>query len=107
MLATVRAGIRLGHVKPVDRGILERLRIADRDVDHQVGQELRGVLRRPVVAAGLEQQHLRLAVRAQPVGQHAAGAAGPDDDVVRLDDVVHPPTPVRPDDRRVCRSPDQ
>ncbi len=35
-----------------------------------------------VMAAGFQQQHAMAARRGQPVGQHAAGRAGADDDVI-------------------------
>ena len=37
-----------------------------------------------VLAAGFEQQHGGLAVGGQPVGQHAAGRAGADDDEIEF-----------------------
>ena len=37
-----------------------------------------------VVAAGFEEQHAVAARRGQPVGQHAAGRAGADDDVIEV-----------------------
>ncbi len=41
-----------------------------------------------VAAAGLDQQHANLGIRAQSIREHAAGRAGADDDVV----VAHNPT---------------
>ena len=74
--------VRLGRIEPVDLRVLQRLGIAYRHVDHQVGHELAGVPGRPVVAAGFQQQHPGPAVRGQPVGQHAARRSRSHHDVV-------------------------
>ncbi|MHC2409557.1 hypothetical protein ACVJGC_002148 [Bradyrhizobium diazoefficiens] len=73
-LAPLQLGLRLGLVHPVDRLLLEQLAVAERHVDPDVG----------ILRAGLEQQHAVLAVRRQAVGEHAAGGAGADDDVVEF-----------------------
>ena len=70
--ATVEPGDRVGIVHPVDARIEEGPAIADRQLDPD----------RPVGSPRLDQQHARLAVRRQPVGQHAAGRPGADDDIV-------------------------
>ena len=68
--------VRLRLVAPVGAWIGDRVEIADRDVDPE-----------PVVLpAGLEEQHLRGGICRQPVGQHAAGASGANDDVVERAD---------------------
>ena len=66
----VRLGI--GLVAPVEHAVFVHAAHAERDVDVRV----------PVAAAGFEQKHARGAVLGQPVGQHAAGRAGADDDVI-------------------------
>jgi hypothetical protein len=45
---------------------------AERDMDERM----------EVAPAGFDQQHARVAVLAQAIGQHAAGRAAADDDVV-------------------------
>ncbi|RZK52287.1 MAG: MFS transporter, partial [Hymenobacter sp.] len=69
---TVRPGDRLRGVAPVKAGVLERLDEAGRgaDVGMQVGP------------AGLQQQHSDGRVGREPVGEHAAGRPGTDDDIV-------------------------
>ena len=54
--------------------MIEQFDEAGRDVDERV----------PVAPAGFDQQDLRVSVLGQPVGQHAAGRAGADDNVIRL-----------------------
>ena len=73
-LPPVEARLRLGLVHPVDGLFLEQPAIAERHVDPEVG----------ILWARLEQQHRILAVRAQAVGEHAAGRACADDDVVEF-----------------------
>ena len=52
---------------------------------HGIGKGSRHLNERSEIrAAVFEQQHAHRGILAQPVGQHAAGAAGADDDVVRL-----------------------
>ena len=70
----VEAGLGLGLVHPVDGFFLEQLAVAERHVDPEIG----------VLRAGLQQQHRMFAVRAQPVGEHASGRSGADDDVVEF-----------------------
>ena len=68
----VEAGLLLGHEHPVRTRIVERVEIADRDMEPD-----------PVVlAAGLEQEHAMAGIRGQPVRQHAARGARADDDVI-------------------------
>ena len=70
--AAVQAGHRFGLEHPVRARIADREQIADRDVEPD-----------PVVAAaGFQQQHAILGIRRKPIGQHAAGRARTDDDVV-------------------------
>ncbi len=83
------AGIGLGGIEPIDLGILQRLGIAHRHVDHQVGHELRGVLGWAVVAAGLEQDDLAAAIGAEPVGQDATRRSGAHDHIVGFEPVTH------------------
>src|SRR5262249_26122660 len=70
--ASVEIGLGLGNKSPVEHVPLVELTHAERDVD--VGM--------PVAPAGFDQQHLGACILAQPVGEHAAGRAGADDDVV-------------------------
>ncbi|OBQ29136.1 MAG: hypothetical protein AN485_24065, partial [Anabaena sp. MDT14b] len=76
MLAPARAGIRLGRIEPIDLGVLQGLGIANRDMDHQVGHELRQVAGRAIIAARFEEQDLGATVRRQSIGQHAARRSG-------------------------------
>ena len=71
-LAVVELGLRLRLVEPVDLGIVEQLAVAERNVDPNVA----------VAAAGFQQQHAVAAGRREAIGQHAAGRARADDDVV-------------------------
>jgi hypothetical protein len=41
-----------------------------------------------ILRPGLQQQHRMLAVRAEPVGEHASGRAGTNDDEVEFGSVV-------------------
>ena len=68
----VDARPRVGRVAPVEARILEGLQEPDRCPD--IGMRVR--------APGLQHQHADARVLRQPVGQHAAGRAGADDDVV-------------------------
>ena len=77
--AAVQPGVGLGLVQPVGARVADAVQIADRDVDP-------GVV---VAAAGFEQQHARVRVGRQPVGEQAAGGAGADDDVVPGGRVAH------------------
>ena len=72
--AHVRLG--LGDVGPVVGGALQRV--------GQRGGHLRAPVEPPVGAAGLQQQHRHVGILGQPRGQHAAGRASADDDVVEL-----------------------
>src|SRR5262249_38674414 len=73
-LAAVEARLRLGLVHPVYTRFLEQLAVAERHVDPDIG----------VLRSRFEQPHRMLAVRAQPIGQHASGRAGTDDDVIEF-----------------------
>jgi hypothetical protein len=72
--AAVEARIRLGLVAPVGVRIVHRLEVAHRHVDPRV----------PVAPAGFEQQHTDRRIFAQAAGEHAAGGARTDDDVIEL-----------------------
>ena len=77
-LPPVQARLRLGLVHPVDGFFLEQFAVAERHVDPDIA----------VLRAGLQQQHGMLAVRAQAIGEHAAGRAGADDDVVEFGSII-------------------
>ena len=62
----------LGLEKPVQGGVVEQLLKADRHPNPDAA----------VLAAGFEEEHPAARVRAQPVGHHATGGAGPDDNEV-------------------------
>ena len=66
------AVLRFGLEAPVVAGVVHQPVEADRDRDPEV----------VVPRAGFQQQHADRRVLAQPVGQHAAGRAGPHHDVV-------------------------
>src|SRR5205814_1333942 len=70
--ASVELGLRLGLELPGDLRVVDIAVEAGRDVDPRVA----------VLAAGFEQQYLVHRVRRQPVGEHAAGRSGTDDDVI-------------------------
>jgi hypothetical protein len=70
--ASVEIGLGLGDKSPVEHSPLVELAHAERNVNVGV----------PVAPAGFDQQHLGARILAQPVGEHAAGRAGADDDVV-------------------------
>ena len=70
--AAVEMGLGLGLVAPVVAGHVHRDREGARHLDEH----------RAVRAAMLEQEHAVAAVLAQPMGEHATGRAGADDDVV-------------------------
>ena len=72
--AAVGAGIGLGAELPGQGLVVEHLEEAGRDVDQRV----------PVAPARLDQQDFGAGILGQPVGQHAAGRARADDDVIRL-----------------------
>ena len=72
--AAAKSRARLGLEHPVGARIVHRLEVADRNMDPDVA----------VVAAGLEQEHAGASVGGQPVGQHASGRAGADNDVVPI-----------------------
>ena len=70
--AAVEVRIGLGLIAPVVHLVFVQLAEPDRDVDQRI----------EVAAAGFEQQHARVRVLRQAVGEHAAGGAAADDDVV-------------------------
>ena len=70
--AAVEVRVGLGLIAPVVHLVFVQLAEPDRDVDQRI----------EVAAAGFEQQHARVRVLRQAVGQHAAGGAAADDDVV-------------------------
>ena len=70
--AAVEVRVRLRLVAPVVHLVFVQLAEPDRNVDQRI----------EVAAAGFEQQHAGVRVFRQPVGQHAAGGAAADDDVV-------------------------
>ena len=80
------AGARLGlRVEaPVDAWAVDQLPETDRHMDEGM----------PVAAAGFEKQHAVARVRAQPVGQHAAGGAGAHHDVVETRPSQPPALPI-------------
>src|SRR6201987_2354643 len=71
-LPVVQLGLRLGLVQPIDFGIVEQLAVTERNVNPDV----------PVVAAGFDKQHPMAAGFGEPVGEHATGRSGADDDVI-------------------------
>ena len=83
--AAVHEGLGLGVVVPVDLVVGQRIGEGGRHVDLPVP----GV----IAAAGLEQKHASRWLGRQPVGQHAAGRAGADDDVIPVLAVRHPSDP--------------
>ena len=77
--AAVEPRVGLGAIAPVGARVADAVEVADRDVDPD-----------PVVlAAGLEQQHVDVGIRGEPVGEHAAGGARADDDVVPRAERLH------------------
>ncbi|MDZ7712102.1 MAG: hypothetical protein U5L06_02810 [Rhodovibrio sp.] len=70
--AAVQPVLRFGPEAPVRARIVDGVEVADRDPDPDV----------VVLPARLEQQDRNLRVRAQPVGEHAAGTARAHDDIV-------------------------
>ncbi len=72
-LAVFQIGFRLGPEAPVIGPLIGQQRAHARG---HLDQD------RVVLAAGFQQQHLDLGIGGQPVGQHAAGRAGADDDIV-------------------------
>ena len=72
------AGVGLGLVAPVDRRVRKGFAKAERDMDPAV----------LVLAAGLEQDHPRRRVLAQPRGDGASGRAGADHDEIGLDHIL-------------------
>ena len=70
--AAVEAGLGGGLEAPVGARVAHQVEVADGDVDPVV----------VVLAAGLQQQHARVGIGREAVGQQAAGRARADDDVV-------------------------
>ena len=73
-LPVVELGFRFGFVEPVDLWVVEQFGEAERHVNPEMA----------VMSAGLQQQHAMAARSGQPVGEHAAGGTGADDDVVEI-----------------------
>jgi hypothetical protein len=71
-LAAVTSRLRLGRVAPVEASVGEQLAKAERDMQPRM----------PVRGSGLQQQYAVAPRCGEPVGQHASGAAGADDDEV-------------------------
>ncbi len=70
--AAAQIGLGRGLEHPVGARIADRVEIADRNMEPD-----------PVVAAaGLDDQHAVAGIAAQPIGEHAAGRAGADDDEI-------------------------
>ncbi len=78
--AAIQPGLGLGLEAPIGARIVLRIEIADRHMDPDV----------IVAAAGLEQQHADVGIGRQPVGEHAPGAAGADDDIVECAEMPAP-----------------
>ena len=76
--ATVGAGIGLGFIAPVHRGVGEGLAVAERDVDPAVA----------VLAAGFQQHDARRRIFGQPRGHDAAGGTRTDHDKIRLEQIL-------------------
>jgi hypothetical protein len=72
--ATAELLLRLGVERPVDVLQIDQLGEAGGHVNERM----------PVRAACFEQQNTVSGVFSQPVGEHTAGRAGPDDDVVKF-----------------------
>ena len=70
--AAVEAGLGGGLEAPVGARVAHQVEVADGDVDPVV----------VVLAAGLQEQHARIGIGRQAIGQQAAGSARADDDVV-------------------------
>ena len=62
----------LGEIHPIVLALQQQARPAERDLDPRIA----------IPAAGFDQQHPLALVLAQPVGQHATGRSGADDDGV-------------------------
>jgi len=77
-LAAVQPRLGLGLIHPVDGLFLEQLPVAERDVNPDVS----------VLRSRLQEQHRMPAVGAQAIGQHAAGRACTDDDVIEFGSAV-------------------
>ena len=71
-IAVVAFGLRDGLVAPIVAAVGEQPAEAERDMQPRM----------QVAGARLQQQHAMAARRGEPIGQNAAGAAGPDDDEV-------------------------
>ena len=83
-----RLGLRVEA--PVDAWAVDHLPETGRHMDERM----------PIAAAGFEQQHTVARVRAQPVGQHAAGRASAHHDVIEL---VHAAPCLSADTNRATR----
>ena len=72
--AAVQARIRLGHVAPVDTGVVHGFEVADRDVDPGID----------VAPPGLQQHDPRRRIGAQSIGQNATRRSCTDYDIIGL-----------------------
>ncbi|MCY1228678.1 hypothetical protein D9M72_410080 [compost metagenome] len=79
--AVVHMRLGLGHIGPVISRALQRIR--------QRRRHLGAPVQAPVRAPSFQQQHRDIGILGQPRGQHAAGRARADDDVVVLMDCLH------------------
>src|SRR5262252_4566125 len=71
-LSVVELCLRLRGIEPIDLAIGEQFAVAERDVNPDMA----------VMAARLQQQNAIATRGGQTIGEHAAGAAGADDDIV-------------------------
>src|SRR5260221_2394125 len=81
--AVVAPGRGWGGEPPGQGRVLEHLNVAGGDVNQRVA----------VRPAALDQQYPGVRIRAEPVGQDAAGRAGADDDVIRFHVLLLSPSP--------------
>ena len=82
-LPPAQTGFGRGFVAPIGAGIADTVKIADGDMDPVV----------IVAPAGLDQQNLVTGIRREAIGQHAARAAGTDDDEIIFHDLPRPLCP--------------
>ena len=78
-IAVVAFGLRDGLVAPIVAAIAEQPAEAERDMQPWMH----------IAGARLQQQHAMAARRSEPIGEHAAGAAGPHDDEVEAFRIRH------------------
>jgi len=74
-LPAVEAGIRFGHIHPVERLVVESFAIADGGSYPETF----------VASAGFEHQYLEFAIGAEAFGQYAAGGSGTYNDKVEFE----------------------